>query len=615
MDADVPCGIIPFPMSNTTAELEQDFASPKEWEKGNKEPKELAEQRDIIRRACLRKVELATTSSILKSADVKAYREMVLSESSFELVGMTTHEEKIKALRENLHTMIPKIIDDARDLEREFNSLLTTAKESGGISADGAERWLARLRDDKVIYMKKKEFVKNTFKEYVHNWVEVGRDMKTVQEKKAKLKLSEDTVPELKPLKAAGFLDSHYLFKRDRVNAALAAIAAIEKGAYKSEKLDDPSLYDKAKTMLVKAAKSDGVLSEWKIGEWMKKIFQSNAKPETIRAFIMGNEQTSLRGLIRNWTKVRSEFDDVENKRKDLGTPRTFHFVHLDVFLGWHYERRRAYVAEANNRFKDIDKEPYIFLKIRHALDAKDWEEADELIVRAEPGAKTSEHREKLDSMKKYLREHRGSASKEEHSINEVFEANENIKQALSGLPSDSIKNRFLLAMRYDYQTLWALCTMYYNWEWCRQRGFSSDEKDVEFEKIAKEETYDHLEHGQPDDYAINDFTSDTATEPAARSANDTKSPQVIHLNQTTDNGALLTYVHHNRNNRAVWYWTRFVEKDVPFEKIQEMIQHVQPMMKKSMRTLEKHGYGFGMNGPQKKNASLYERTLKTSRN
>ena len=283
--------------------------------------------------------------------------------------------------------------------------------------------------------------------------------------------------------------------------------------------------------------------------------------------------------------------------------------MHLDVFLGWHYERRKAYVAEANNRFKDIDKEPYIFLKIRHALDIKDFDEADELIARAEKGATTPEHFEKLDSMKKYLREHRGSKPKEDASVDpeqEAFEANEQLKQAISNLPTESIKNRFIRALGYDYDTMWALCTMYYNWEWCRQRGYSTKEKDTELEKIAKEETYDHLKHGQPDDYAVNDMTSDTSMEPAARSDNDTKSPQVIHINETTDNGALLTYVHHNCHNRAVWYWTRLVEKDVPFDRIQEMIHHVQPVLKKNMRVLEKHGYGFSLNGsPHKKGNSL----------
>ena len=606
-------GIIRTHMSNQISEIEHDFASPKEGRKRN-EPKEFMEQRDIIRDRCLSMVESATARTILGHADVRAYRDMVFSESSLELVGITTHEDKLAALRDNMHNMIPKIISDAEKLEREFEESLRTARDAGGISAEDVETWKKRLNDPGVIYMKKKEFIKNKFKEYKDNWIKLGEDLQKIKEQKTKYKLTDELMPELKPLKAAGFLDTHFLCKRDRPNAAMAAIAAFEKGQYKNENADMQSLYDQAQSLLQQAA-HDEVLSEWKVGEWMKKIFESASKPDVIKKFINGNDTKSLRGLIRNWTKVRSEFDDVETKRKDLGTPRTFHFVHLDVFLGWHYERRRAYVAEANNRFKDINKEPYIFLKIRNALDVKDWLEADELIVCAQQGAKTLEHREKIESMKKYLREHRGSASKEDDSIGEIYEANENIKQALAGLPSDSIRNRFKRALQYDYQTLWALCTMYYNWEWCRQRGFSSDEKDVEFEKIAKEETYDHLKHGQPDDYAINDFTSDTATEPAARSANDTKSPQVIHLNDTTDNGALLTYVHHNRNNRAVWYWTRFVEKDVPFEKIQEMIQHVQPVMKKSMRTLEKHGYGFGMNGPTKKNTSLYERTLEPSRN
>ncbi|MEK7591433.1 MAG: hypothetical protein AAB489_04475 [Patescibacteria group bacterium] len=599
--------------------IAEDFSTPETEEKHGRDPGELLEQRERIRRSCLSAVERAASSTIIGQADVRAYRDMVFSESSLELVGMTSHQEKLAALRDNLHRMIPKIISDARSLEREFTDLLLKARASGGITQSGVDRWVDRLKDDNVIYMKKKDFVKKRFKKYVENWIELGSDLKTVEKKKKDLGLTDEAMPELKPLNAAGFLDSHYLFKRDRINAALAAIAAFEKGDYKNETGLDPSLYEEAKSMLEKAAKEDKVLSEWKVGEWMKKIFRSSAKPDVIRKFVTGNEAKSLRGLIRNWTKVREDFDGVEEKRKKHGTPRTFHFVHLDVFLHWHYERRRAYVSEANNRFRDIDKEPYIFLRIRHALDVKDWEETEELIARAESGATTVEHQEKLDSMKEYMREHRGSKPSEnpsQSSWEKARDANEEICHALGNIPTSSIKDRFIRALHYDYQTMWALCTMYYNWEWCRQRNYSSNEKDVEFKEIAKEQTYDHLKHGQPDDYAVNDMTSDTSKEPAARSRNDTRSPQVIHIDGTTDNGALLTYVHHNRHNRAVWYWTRFVEKDVPFERIQEMIHHVQPVLKKNMRILEKEGYGFSMQGPpRKKGLSLYEQARKPSLN
>src|SRR3989338_4998624 len=116
-------------MSNTTAELEQDFASPKEWEKGDSEPKELMEQRDIIRNRCLSMVKSATSKTILGHADVQAYRDMVFSESSLELVGITSHADKLAALRDNMHNMIPKIISDAEKLERDFEENLQTAKD------------------------------------------------------------------------------------------------------------------------------------------------------------------------------------------------------------------------------------------------------------------------------------------------------------------------------------------------------------------------------------------------------------------------------------------------------------------------------------------------------
>ena len=154
--------------------IAEDFSTPETEEKHGRDPGELLEQRERIRRSCLSAVERAASSTIIGQADVRAYRDMVFSESSLELVGMTSHQEKLAALRDNLHRMIPKIISDARSLEREFTDLLLKARASGGITQSGVDRWVDRLKDDNVIYMKKKDFVKKRFKKYVENWIELG---------------------------------------------------------------------------------------------------------------------------------------------------------------------------------------------------------------------------------------------------------------------------------------------------------------------------------------------------------------------------------------------------------------------------------------------------------
>lgn len=605
-------------MQQTQTSAERDSLTSTE-EAGKRDPAELEEQRDIVRRKCLSAVKQATMSTILSDADVQAYYDQVLSESALEVSAFMSHEEKLKALRDDERTWIPKIIADAAELERDFRADLKVAKEAGGISDADAAKWLQRLKDSNTIYMKKKDFIKNTFPEYHKGWMKLGKDLKKIKEDAARIGVNPNTMPELRAVNASGFLDLHFRFKRSKADEAIAALRAFEKGEYSSPGVEahDEKLYTKAKKML-KEAVDDEILAPWKMGEWLRRIFESSADPKAIRAFIEGKTNTSLGRMMERWRAVRKGFDRVEMMRERHGTPRTFHFVHADIFLGWHYERRTSYVAEAERRFEDIRKVPYEFLQIRHELDAKDWEAAEDLIATVDGKPMSTENQEKLEGMKKYLREHSGhrAVPQSAKTDQEVTQANDDLRAALDQIPYAAVKNRFLRAMEYDYDTLWALCTMYYNWEWCRKRGYSSDEKDLEFEEIAKQSTYDHIRNGQPRGYAINDFTADTSVEPAARSASDTRSPQVIHVDNTTDNGTLLKYIHHNRHNRAVWYWTRITEKEISFEKIQEIIQYIQPVVKRSARKIFAAGYIPNAHGdPKKRGQSMSADRLRPSLN
>ncbi|MEK7218278.1 MAG: hypothetical protein AAB728_02330, partial [Patescibacteria group bacterium] len=140
------------------------------------------------------------------------------------------------------------------------------------------------------------------------------------------------------------------------------------------------------------------------------------------RKFVEGGKKdgTTLEKLIDNWAKVSMEYMDIEETRKEKGTPRSFHFVKLEVFLGWDYEKRRAYVREARNRFSDPEQEREGFLYIRHALDTKDWEEAEMMLAeeRKHLEEMTPEEVQKFHSLEQFLHTHRlaGSPSKEQNN-------------------------------------------------------------------------------------------------------------------------------------------------------------------------------------------------------
>src|SRR3989338_1813095 len=245
---------------------------------------------DQLRQDCLNAVNAATSHTVLGSADVTAYRDDVLSDRALLLSGITDEKAKLNALMETRTKYIPAIIDDARQLERKFEQMIADAVRAGGISEKDGRKWMDRLRDSNVIYRKKKEFINEKIERvYMPNWMKLGEDLQKIETKRKELKLKPGDLPELAKLNTSGFLDMHFLTKRDYANKAEAALAAFEKGEYKE--LDQTALYQQAQEQLA-AAVEMGALAPWKVGEWLKRIFVKNAKPEKMRNFVEGKGET-----------------------------------------------------------------------------------------------------------------------------------------------------------------------------------------------------------------------------------------------------------------------------------------------------------------------------------
>ncbi len=461
------------------------------------------------------------------------------------------------------------------------------------MSQASVDKWIKRFKDPNVHYKAKEQFVRTKLPANIER-------LKAVQAKRAELlknpsikKLTSSQVKDLdKLLSDEKFVGLHYTKRADLVAAVNAALNA-QTGRM-------PALHASAKQMLESAAQ-EGVLSWSKIGRWMQRIFGKDAKEEQIKAFLIGSGPNSLGRLVGNWREAKRHFDKLEAKREKLGTPPSFRFVSIDVFLGWSFDKRTSYLTEADNRFSSFENERYDFLQIRHALDSKDWEEAGDLIAQAKKKPLTKPDQAKLASMESFFRAHSKQApkAKEKKEGESPIEVLTKMRNALNQIGYASIKDRYVHAMQHDYSTLWALCTMYYNWQWCRERGYSSDEMDAGLKEDAKEKTYEHIEHGQPKGHVINEMTSDTSMKPAARNDEHTKSAQGIFVDETTDNSVLIEkFVKPNRYNRAVWYWTRFMEKNIPYGHMQYVIQHVHPVIKSGMRKLDQMGVRYTDSGP-----------------
>ncbi len=580
------------------------------------EPRELQEIRNVARQRCIDRVKAATEHTILSRADVRAYEEQVLSEWSLELVGKRSHEEKLAALREDLHTLIPQLIDDARILKREFERLLGEARRSGGVSETSIAKWVKRLKDETVIYHKKKEFIRESFPEYVGNWVRLGTDLKTIAEKRKALGLEGDTFPELAAVTAQGFHDAHYRYKRDRADAALAALAAYEKGEYRrNEQSSEQGLFVEARAKLQQAVE-DRALASWKVGVWLRRIFESDTKPLLIKEFVRGNGPKSLNALIRNWKSVSERFFHIELLRSQKGSPRSFNFVHLDVFLGWHLMKRRAYVEQAEYRFTDINTEREDFLRIRHALDVKDWEEADELIAAVPRGVLTPEESTKLRSMEKYLREHRGKKSERKEGSPRPEGLLHEARTLLDDIPT-VLQPLYAEAMQRGYNFFWVLCTLLRNRDWCHAHHYLTEEKELTLYRESRLLTANRIRFGHDRGFEANDLTRGRNNQyPAVRNQAGINAAQVLFMDSAST-PTILGEIEEQGQDRNFWYWATLVPLEIPIGRHQQLVWSINPRLKRLIRQMDRIGLIFTTSGdPQyRPTVGTYEKAMRASPN
>ncbi len=585
-------------MANEKDQKRQDEDNPDDRDDGTQEAEHNVHVRERLRAEYRSKLsEIAMNKDMPISVnDIDEILEAI-SEEHLEKYAKT-EKEKMEWVLDYRSDVLPRYERKAREVGRKFMGMLSDARKEHAISKENMDEWMLRMKDGS--WEKTREFIENKFSDYVKNWKKVAADRRELLKDPRMKTLKASKILDGKELETfmsgAAFLNEHYEKRVHLVGLVKASLRGLENG----KSLDE--LKEMAKDKL-KEAVDLGILAANKVGVWMSRIFSDDNSEETIQSFLNGKGQFPLSTLMGNWKEVKGRFDNLSKLREDKGTPRSFRFVSTEVFLGWEYEKRASYVEEAERRFEAIESEPDLFLRIRHELDVKDWEAAEEMITEAEGKEWSQEDQQKLVSMKQFLKSHRGEKTEEsaEHQSPSPDEIVEDMREALAMIPHDHIRARFVTAMNYDYQTLWALCTMQYNWEWCRQHGYSSDEIDHKLRNSAKEETYEAQEQGGAHRGHVNlDATTDTSVK-VFRDDNDTRSAQAIHVDESTDNSQLVHKIHQNKDNRAVWYWTRIMEKKVPYSFFEYMIHNIQPRLKKGMRKLDSMGYKFTESGPARR--------------
>ncbi|MFA5799728.1 MAG: hypothetical protein WC840_02085 [Candidatus Peribacteraceae bacterium] len=409
-----------------------------------------------------------------------------------------TTEEGVKSLRLFYEGYLRQQLVSGRKLYDDFFNDdmkgLKRALREKWISRNSYDKWVLRFRDSSVGYKAREYWIQHQFLDFMKGWQEAAEEGKKLRNDPAfKALLSHD--PTLAKLaNEEAFLELHFDARKGLVAHARATILAKEK-----QQLD---LYDEAKRRL-QAAEQSGLIGRGKTGVWLERIFKSSASPKKIEQFVRGNDGTSLTTLVGNWHGVRGRYDVIAQKLRERGegqAPRGLILLNEQQFLSLHFGQRLRYVEQMEDRINmgsDLRAEPDSFIRIRHAMDMKDWEEADTLIQKTEQEPLSEANRERLSSMRRYVTQFR-PRQKEGAGGEAVTSAKQRIDELVSRL--DTAVQPMILrllrgpnANRSIHQLRW----IDYNNIWCRTRGYLDDELAGEgASKDYRELTKYRAEHG-----------------------------------------------------------------------------------------------------------------------
>lgn len=466
-------------------------------------------------------------------------------------------QEGVQALQSHYENVLRTRLSSGRQLYQDFHSSMNAAVSKQWISQSSYNKWTARFKDSNVGYSLKEKWMKEELQPNMARWEKVANERKALSvHPNIKALIAEH--PEFATLlDSTKFLSLHYQERVSMTAAARAKIFSVEKG--------QSHLYPQAQKKLAAAA-SAGYLAHGKIGVWLERIFKSNADPKKIDAFINGSGANTLSALMQNWQAVKRRFDIVMKKASERGentAARGFKLVSSTQFLNMHYTQRLRYVQEAEHRLRDsknIKEEQPIFVKIRHAMDVKDWVEASLLIAEAKTMHLKSTDWPRLKSMEQYVTQF-NRKKLEKNDASNLTDAKKRIDSIIEGVSSEvqPMVLRLLRGPRGNrniHQFRWIV----YNNKWCRDNGYLDQKRARKgASKENKELTKMRAEQGI--DVGRNDVLD-----------NDTSGQQFIRKKEYANHKATLMHVNTKgggaTNTLAEWlekeqdpkvlYWTTF---------------------------------------------------------
>lgn len=429
------------------------------------------------------------------------------------------------------------------------------------ISQSSYDRWVKeRFLNDSIGFQEKKYWIERQMAGFVDGWIEVGKERDRI----AKLPEMKDAIridPELAILmKRTDFLNLHFDKRKGLIAQAKAAMESYKK--------KHTALYAQAKVKLHGAEKQE-ILASGKVGTWLERIFTADAKTAEIDAFVNETGPKTLHDLMNNWSEVKERFDIVKKKIRERGegtASRGFTLLSEGQFLALHYEERLHYVEEAEMRVgetKDVNEELPIFLKIRHAMDIKDWQEADGLIMEARTMGLTGKDHERLNSMDSFVKQFSGRKQSTEGTSN-IMEAKHRMDRIVEELGSTHSELQPMIMRllggpngnRSIHQFRWIV----YNNKWCRTHGYL-DNKIARKGASQQNKDLTKLRATEGSDIGRNDvLDADTQGQHFIRKreyANHKATLMHANVGNAAGSNTLAEWLEHERDPKVL-YWTTY---------------------------------------------------------
>ena len=251
-------------------------------------------------------------------------------------------EEKVREARESFHRYSRGIMEETRKLYYEsFIKPLDEALESGAISGKSYQKWLDWVHDEERGSTEKKRSIRDVLPAYLKERHALALERARIL-KDPRL----NTVTEGKLKAEISFLrdDREYFEKlsftqrKNLVDRVVAGLKVTEGGE------EYQKLRVQAEEMLIGATRvPQPALHRDKVGTWLRRIFESGAKPEEMRAFLEESGEGSLKKLIDTWRSVAIQFWTLRKDEAFKGVQTSF--IDTKAFLWKHFDERVSYVS------------------------------------------------------------------------------------------------------------------------------------------------------------------------------------------------------------------------------------------------------------------------------